>query len=63
MDDNVFEEEVEAFLKSFLTQDDDPAEDYKDGSLMLLAAAEDGRTVIVRALLRGSKINVKERDL
>lgn len=63
MDDNVFEEEVEAFLESFLTQEDDPAEDYKDGSLMLLAAAEDGRTVIVRALLRGSKINVKGRDL
>jgi ankyrin repeat protein len=63
MDDNVFEEEVEAFLESFLTQDDDPAEDFKDGSLMLLAAAQDGRTVIVRALLRGSKINVKGRDL
>jgi ankyrin repeat protein len=30
---------------------------------MLLAAAQDGRTVIVRALLRGSKINVKGRDL
>jgi ankyrin repeat protein len=63
MDDNLFEEEVEAFLEGFLTQEDDPAEDFKDGSLMLLAAARAGRTVIVRALLRGSKINVKGRDL
>jgi ankyrin repeat protein len=63
MDDDLFEEEVEAFLKNFLTQEDDPAEDFKDGSLMLLAAAQDGRTVIVRALLRGSRINVKGRDL
>jgi ankyrin repeat protein len=63
MDDDLFEEEVEAFLQNFLTQEDDPAEDFKDGSLMLLAAAQDGRTVIVRALLRGSKINVKGGDL
>jgi hypothetical protein len=63
MDDNLFDEEVEAFLQSFLTEEDDPAEDFKDGSLMLLAAAQDGRTAIVRALLRGSKINVKGRDL
>jgi ankyrin repeat protein len=62
MDDHLFEEEVDAFLESFLTHEDDPAEDFKDGSLMLLAAAQDGRTVIVRALLRGSKINVKGCD-
>jgi ankyrin repeat protein len=63
MDDNLFEEEVEAFLQSFLTPEDDPAEDFRDGSVMLLAAAQAGRTVIVRALLRCSKINVKGRDL
>ena len=57
MDDDRFADEIESFVNHHLTSEDASTEE------MLVAAAQDERTVIVRALLRDSTIDVRTSDL
>ena len=63
MEDTLFADEVESFVKHYLVPEDGPVEDLEEDSLLLLSAAQAGRTVIVRALLRDSKLDLRASDL
>jgi ankyrin repeat protein len=63
MDDNLFTDEVESFVKHVLTPEDGCIQEVEDDSSLLLTAVQDRRSVIVRALLRVSKLNVRASDL
>jgi ankyrin repeat protein/Tfp pilus assembly protein PilF len=59
MDDDLFASEVETFIKHVLTPEDGDTQGVKANSSLLLVAAQEGRSVIVRALLRVSKLDIR----
>jgi ankyrin repeat protein/Tfp pilus assembly protein PilF len=63
MDDKLFADEIESFIKHILTPENGRTQAIEDDSSLLIVAAQDGRSVIVRALLRVSKLEVRASDL
>lgn len=62
MDDTLFASEVDSFVKHVLTLEDDHTQDVKADPSLLILAAQEGRSVIVRALLRVSKLDIRVCD-
>ena len=62
MDDKSFADEVESFVNQYVTSDDGPIEEG-EGENLLLLASRDGRSMIVRALLRDSELDLRTTDL
>src|SRR6266516_1683652 len=62
MDDSLFASEIDSFVKHVLMLEDGHAQEVKTDSSLLLLAVQEGRSVVVRALLRVSKLDIRASD-
>lgn len=62
MDDSLFASEVDSFVQHVLTLEDGHVQEVQADSSLLLLAAQEGRSVIVRALLRVSRLDIRACD-